>query len=848
MSMDIHTPRTILPEIATGYQLDPARGFFSAVLPLGVDKRNEVKNPSAGIDGTGYVPVGGTIARDTTVQKWGIASIKVIPTAGVNDGVYYDDTLSLTAGIQYWGSVWFKGPRGFQYRIEFRATDGTTILGQRVIFTATGFWQRVAANYLETATTTRRVYVFKLGTSLSGTRPFWIDGLQVERDQLTTYIDGDQQGFVRNRQDYYWTGAPHASASVRIGQSRAGGSQVTFDTLGFRLLSIIGLGFGGVINQFQPLARGGAYYGGTVIGDRQFSLVGQIDGNGLYELQRARQAFVDLFKPDVVAPAQPMVLKYQPADDCGDPLGPEQDIVCVSEGDPMLGRTDNLNSERLALTFRLFLPFVMQEAGNAGAVLDYSDTLSSNYLAVRTAGDWNNTGIFNGAVRAVLYDRPSNRVIFGGDFTTVDGVTVNHIAYLDGTGFHPFGFGPGVTGGNVYALAASTNGWVWATGSFTTVNGNASRGLVLFGAGFETYFPNSVTTFSAIKAIAMASNGDLYLGGDFTGYAGNADNDYIMRYDLGAGTFNPLGTGLDDVVDALAVATDGTTIYLAGLFVYGDGVLLSGVGSWTPNVFNALGAGVVSGVIETLAIDRSGNLLAGGLFDISGDSTVDNVADWNGNAWTKIGTNLPVGFAPHAFAVADDGTLYLAGTRFLGGFSTVFGYVLAGSIWQPLDAGLPSNPDGKAIAITPSGTLYVGYLTGAALTASGVTAITNAGSTTAGPIITFTGPGTLEQISNLTTGKHIYFNLSLQDGEIAVLDLSDPSGITFTSSLRGNVLFGIAPGSQAADFSLAPGTNVLTLLIDGVAPFVPTGTTAASMTWRNTYHSIDGAVQGRLLP
>lgn len=842
------TPRTILPDLVTGYQLDPARGFFSAVRPLGVDKTNVAANPSIELGTTGYAAVGGSIARDTTVQKWGAASLKVTPGAGLTDGAYYD-SVSLTASLQWWGSVWFKGARGLGYTIQFASTGGAG-LGQLYNFIATGFWQRVWTNYLETASNSRRIYIRKNGSA--NLKPFWIDGLQVEQDQLTTYIDGDQQGFVRNRQDYYWTGAPHASTSVRLGQSRAGGSQVKFDTLGFRLLSIIGLGFGGVINQFSPLARGGAYYSGTVIGDRQFSLVGQIDGSGLDQLQRARQAFIDLFKPDIVSPDQPMVLKYQPADDCGDPLGPEQDIVCVSEGDPLLGRTDNLNSERLALTFRLYLPFVMQEAGNAASALDYSNTLSANYLAVRTAGQWNNTGIFNGVVRAIAYDRASGRLYFGGDFTTVNpgsgAITVNHVTYLDGTGFHQMGGPtPGVTGGVVYALAVAPGNAVWVGGTFTTVAGAGATGLTRIDDFGVTNPTPAGVTFTAVYAIAVDRLGNAYFGGDFLNW-NSAGGDYIAYIPYSGGDGSALGAGMNDVVKALAVDTDGTTIYVAGLFTTGDGVTLNGIGSWTPNVFNALGAGIVSGTIEALAISRSGNLLAGGLFDITGDSTLDNVAAWDGNSWSQVGTNLPVGFGVQAFTVAQDGTLYIAGTRSLGGASTVFGYVLAGTIWQPLNAGLPSNPDGKAIAITPSGTLYVGYLTGANLTAAGATTVTNTGSTTAGPIITFTGPGTLEQISNLTTAKHIYFNLSLQAGEIAVLDLSDPSGITFVSNFRGPVLSGIAPGSQAADFNLAPGANVITLLIDGIAPFVPTGATAASMTWRSTYHSIDGAIQGRLLP
>lgn len=63
----------------------------------------------------------------------------------------------------------------------------------------------------------------------------------------------------------------------------------------------------------------------------------------------------------------------------------------------------------------------------------------------------------------------------------------------------------------------------------------------------------------------------------------------------------------------------------------------------------------------------------------------------------------------------------------------------------------------------------------------------------------------------------MYFNLTLLEGETAVLDFTDPLNVTFTSNFQGNILSAISPGSSF-DFFMKPDNNAISVFLnwDGV--------------------------------
>ena len=110
----------------------------------------------------------------------------------------------------------------------------------------------------------------------------------------------------------------------------------------------------------------------------------------------------------------------------------------------------------------------------------------------------------------------------------------------------------------------------------------------------------------------------------------------------------------------------------------------------------------------------------------------------------------------------------------------------------------------------------------------------NVGSVSAYTVVTFTGPGSVYQLKNYTTGRSVYFNLTLLAGEMAVLSLNPV--YTYFRKNGLNIMDAILPGSNL-DFPLLPGANNISTYMFGST----TAATAITINWKDQYWSLDGA-------
>ncbi|HEX9953475.1 MAG TPA: hypothetical protein VGB53_17035 [Rubricoccaceae bacterium] len=74
--------------------------------------------------------------------------------------------------------------------------------------------------------------------------------------------------------------------------------------------------------------------------------------------------------------------------------------------------------------------------------------------------------------------------------------------------------------------------------------------------------PNGAPLDDIVNALAVGSDGTVYAGGSFT-RAGGPGRSGVVRRGVGTTAWEPLGTGMDGPVLALAVAPDGS-IYAGG--------------------------------------------------------------------------------------------------------------------------------------------------------------------------------------------------------------------------------------------------------------------------------------------
>ena len=129
----------------------------------------------------------------------------------------------------------------------------------------------------------------------------------------------------------------------------------------------------------------------------------------------------------------------------------------------------------------------------------------------------------NGAVRAIAIQN-DGRVLIGGDFTSVNGVALNHIARLNTDGTVDTGFttavGSGVNG-TVNAIALQANGRIVVAGQFTQAVGVTRNGitrLLSTGATDPTINFGDGVNGTVAAVVVQPADQNLVIGGAFTQY------------------------------------------------------------------------------------------------------------------------------------------------------------------------------------------------------------------------------------------------------------------------------------------------------------------------------------------
>lgn len=800
--------------------------------------RNYVLNPSAEVAGNFSQYGGATVTREQGISAWGEYSYKIVP-GGTARGL----TLLCSAAPASDPAQVIFAARGVSGVLTVTSTGVATAT---VIQPLGGGWVLYQA---VGAFTSKEVQITN-----SKNETWYLDGVtHTEGTRLQTYLDGDQPGCR-------WVGLLHGSASVRDGNTRAGGEIYDLETdLYFRVIRPLG-GMGAPENILTArVVRPGGSVEVSRIGARTLILTGWLLASSLATMNARYVALGDALKPDAVPLAadgrpQPVLIQYW-----GDqrilqlpsvPAGGLEDY-----GDPAHGF-----NMQLGLRFDVGAPFWSDVIETAMAVTTETSGTARMVMG-RIQGEWGVLGppsqvnvYRNLGVRAIAetdvwvyfggdffdfdaddnnqlvrYHKeegyweapyakaptgglpfvnsmlvlPDGRLVIAGLIEEIDDVLVDNVAVYDETNETWAMFGDGLAGGSVRDLAFDV-----VTGDVYAVK--ATTQLYRLPFGYTTWEDFGDPAGGSLVKLAFLLTSDpqrpVWLYGGGTGLYRMAVNASPPKWETITGP---------TTVTALAAGNEGE-IFVGGIQTQALGIVVNPDGG-TP-VYIVIADADTSERISALAFDRNtGWLYMSGNFTRLHTLQATACARYRAGLFYRMPIDLPLQpptpLESYAFAVGRDET---------ASSLPVFP-------WLP-----PRQP-------ADIRNLYIGFsTTGTATWPGGISVLTAAvpGGAETRPIIQLTRTGGISarivNVLNRTTGTEIVLNQQLLDGETITIDLVN---LRVTSDYNGQRRVIVPkPGSKMGSFALLPTGNQIDVRVENDG-----ATLAGVLRYVQQYHSFAAA-------
>jgi len=344
------------------------------------------------------------------------------------------------------------------------------------------------------------------------------------------------------------------------------------------------------------------------------------------------------------------------------------------------------------------LPDGTMLAGGSGATSEFGTYTA--FVSWWDGAAWVNLGpgftfptTLGGAQILSLMQLSDGTFVAGGAFSSTNGRWPTFIARWNGSTWLPLSAGfetvPSGLSTSVSALGALPDGDLVLGGNFSGVAGIAARGIVrrtAFG-----WLPMATTFSGGVSRIVVTQAGDLLIGGTFAGID-SATSAHVARWH--AGTWYPLGLGVNyqgsGDVGAIAPLPNGDVI-VGGTFSYAGSGIANNIARWNGTAWSALGSGANDSV-TSLAVQPDGSLIVGGKFTTAGGVPANRIAKWDGAAWTSLGSGVAGGSAPvvNDLAVLASGSVIAAGVFTSAGAASAANIALwDGQAWSPVGPGLP---------------------------------------------------------------------------------------------------------------------------------------------------------------
>ena len=293
-----------------------------------------------------------------------------------------------------------------------------------------------------------------------------------------------------------------------------------------------------------------------------------------------------------------------------------------------------------------------------------SVTSAPAMLSVNQAGLDTLISTVNNSVRAFAV-QPDGRILIGGDFTTLGGVTRRGVARFNADGTLDPSFNPNPNSG-VYAILLQPEGKTVLGGAFTTVGlvtRNRLARLNADGSLDSTFNPNAN---GIVACLALQPDGKLLACGHFTSLAGQS-RAYLARLQATGALDTSFNAAANSPVNTLTVQPDGE-ILVGGAFTTLNGASRRHIARLTSSgavdsAFNAVlevGGGGVPGVYSLL-VQPDNKILVAGAFSSLDSTTRTNLGRLNADGSLDTAFRAGADDLIWTLALQADGSFLAAG-------------------------------------------------------------------------------------------------------------------------------------------------------------------------------------------
>lgn len=306
---------------------------------------------------------------------------------------------------------------------------------------------------------------------------------------------------------------------------------------------------------------------------------------------------------------------------------------------------------------------------------------------IGAGGVWTSlgSGMFIGSPTVQCLKEFNGDLIAGGRFVVAGDFTCNGIARWNGSQWSALQGGiPQDSLGNFVMTLAVYNSELFVAGSFPAYNGsNFARSTARWTGAAWLPMPGFICPRNQFLFDFETFNGKLIIAGQHSSLNTNLPN--ISRHLIAWDGVNATEMGNPDAaVNSITTAPSGLgELVVGGAFTTIGGVSASRVArlalsqgpQWQP-----MGAGFNSTVQSVLRHSGDGFYYAAGAFTLSGATTLNRIARWNGTSWVALGTGL--NGTANCMKVFN-GQLYVGGSFTNAGGASAIGLARwTGSTWQ----------------------------------------------------------------------------------------------------------------------------------------------------------------------